>query len=558
MPVCIAGMHRSGTSMVAKALHEAGLDLGPVADLMPPAEENPEGFWEHLDFVELNESLLAAAGGGWDCPPPADVDWSGDRFADARRRAEAAIAGFAGREPWGWKDPRNALTLPFWQALLPGLKVVFVVRNPLEVALSLRRRNGFSFALGLTLWRVYAERVLAAAAPSDRVITHFDAYFGDAEPEVRRVAARLDLSPPAGRREPVAAAADDLKHHRLTVADLSEAAIDPSIIELYRALCAEAEWRDPLEAGAMATVGQRREIVARIGAAERRPTSLPRPSTLEAGVGRTDRLALELELLQIDRETYRQALAGREARVAELELALHVHEAARGDLEGKVAERDARIAERERKLVEAEAAFQRLTREVRTLRQTVLDQKAQLAEAERRLEMQDRHEREQRVMLASLHQQLFEKDAEVMGTLGAALARFAPGAPASIYYRQLLQKVRGLVAAHLPPGVPVLVATYGDDELLRLDGRPALPYPQGDGGVAADYTSVDGTIAIAQLEHQRAQGAGFLIVPSPAQPWLARHAEIQRYLEARFPAIVQEQGSCTIYDLRAPVPAASA
>ena len=36
MPLCVTGMHRSGTSMVARLLNVCGLDLGPEADLLPP------------------------------------------------------------------------------------------------------------------------------------------------------------------------------------------------------------------------------------------------------------------------------------------------------------------------------------------------------------------------------------------------------------------------------------------------------------------------------------------------------------------------------------------
>ena len=47
---------------------------------MPPAEENPEGFYEHLDFVRLNDEVLNAAGAGWDCPPPPEFDWGAAGF----------------------------------------------------------------------------------------------------------------------------------------------------------------------------------------------------------------------------------------------------------------------------------------------------------------------------------------------------------------------------------------------------------------------------------------------------------------------------------------------
>ena len=60
-PVAIVGMHRSGTSMVAKLLQQAGLFLGEEADLMPPAEENPEGFFEHLGFVRTDRADAPAS-----------------------------------------------------------------------------------------------------------------------------------------------------------------------------------------------------------------------------------------------------------------------------------------------------------------------------------------------------------------------------------------------------------------------------------------------------------------------------------------------------------------
>ena len=46
--VCVAGAHRSGTSMLARLLHSCGLYLGPDTDLMPGRADNPDGFWENL------------------------------------------------------------------------------------------------------------------------------------------------------------------------------------------------------------------------------------------------------------------------------------------------------------------------------------------------------------------------------------------------------------------------------------------------------------------------------------------------------------------------------
>ena len=170
-PVAIVGMHRSGTSMVAKLLMNAGLFLGPEEDLMPPAEENPEGFFEHLDFVRLNDEVLNAAGAGWDCPPPAGIDWTRAEFDPYRDRARRLAAKLSGEGRWGWKDPRSSVDLPFWRSALGPLQTIVVVRNPLEVVTSLHRRNGFSIALSLTLWRIYGERILEDTTPSDRMVT---------------------------------------------------------------------------------------------------------------------------------------------------------------------------------------------------------------------------------------------------------------------------------------------------------------------------------------------------------------------------------------------------
>ena len=69
MILCIAGMPRSGTSLVTQLLHRAGLDLGERQDLMPASENNTDGYWENLRFVHINDRLLTASGGTWFAPP---------------------------------------------------------------------------------------------------------------------------------------------------------------------------------------------------------------------------------------------------------------------------------------------------------------------------------------------------------------------------------------------------------------------------------------------------------------------------------------------------------
>ena len=105
-----------------------------------------------------------------------------------RLKARLLIERFDSANVWGWKDPRNSLTLPFWQDLLPGLKTLIVVRNPLEVAHSMKERNGTSYSFGLRLWEIYNRRVIEAASKQERLVTHYDLFFKDAESELRRIA----------------------------------------------------------------------------------------------------------------------------------------------------------------------------------------------------------------------------------------------------------------------------------------------------------------------------------------------------------------------------------
>jgi len=43
--------------------------------------------------------------------------------------------------PWGWKDPRNSFTIDFWLDFFPKAKIIHVYRNPIDVALSLKKRE---------------------------------------------------------------------------------------------------------------------------------------------------------------------------------------------------------------------------------------------------------------------------------------------------------------------------------------------------------------------------------------------------------------------------------
>ncbi|MDQ3696166.1 MAG: sulfotransferase [Chloroflexota bacterium] len=491
MPVCITGMHRSGTSMVAKVLRDSGLYIGSDADIMPAADENPEGFWENVKFVELNDELLARLGGGWDCPPPAACDWSSPALTALRPAARTLIAEFSDHERWGWKDPRTSFTLPFWQSLLGDMRIVVVLRNPLEVARSLRARNGFSYALGLTLWRLTYQRLIAAVPAADRVVTHYDAFFARPEVEYQRLVAGLGMAPrpdvsDAFRRDNT----ERLRHHRFTSDSLADGTVDATIHDLYQSLCREAEWTD--------TAG---------------PVDFPRagPSgrdlgafdTIAAGIGGTNRLTIENGAL-------RQAL-----------------DEARRDYRRETTRRD---------------------REVNRLQAATAER---LAIAETRVKAAHIYEDDMRQLLTSAHQQLTYRDSEVMATLGLVLARHSPGAPAAIYYRQLLERVKAAVVALLPAGAPVAVSSLGDDAMLKLDGRQAWHFPaKEEAGRDLAYVAADTDHLLSHLEVLRGQGAQYLVMPASSWSWAAQLPKLNDTIEAQYAIMTGHETVCKLYDLR--------
>ena len=191
MPICVVGMHRSGTSVTARVLSQLGVDLGPEETLLEAdAEDNPRGYWEQRGILALNDELLERLGGPWTDPPRLREGWHlSSRLDDLRRRADALLESTFGDGPWGWKDPRCSLTLPFWRSVAPAMRVVVCVRHPLEVAESWARRGpGFDAGYALELWIEHTARALIDSEGLPRLVIHHQDFFRDLDGQIARLA----------------------------------------------------------------------------------------------------------------------------------------------------------------------------------------------------------------------------------------------------------------------------------------------------------------------------------------------------------------------------------
>jgi hypothetical protein len=216
--ICVTGMHRSGTSLGARALEALGVWFGAPALLLEAGSDNQAGYWESRPLKELNEDLLAHLGGSWDSPPVLATGWEQDPSLDEFRAvARQQLAEVFGTAPTataiGWKDPRLSLLLAFWHSVTPIEAVVVLVRDPAEVAGSLSARNGIGPTQAHLLWLRYLLAITLGQV--DHVVIDYQGFFDDLDGTLLRMAERLSLPAPTDvTREVVRAHFDpSLRHH---------------------------------------------------------------------------------------------------------------------------------------------------------------------------------------------------------------------------------------------------------------------------------------------------------------------------------------------------------
>ena len=101
---------------------------------------------------------------------------SSDYYSHLKR---ALFSFTRGHQPWVLKDPRLCITLKTWKKLLIDRSdvfptILFTYRNPLEVALSLKRRKINQVAAlshGLRLWIWYNHMAIMNSHEFCRVVT---------------------------------------------------------------------------------------------------------------------------------------------------------------------------------------------------------------------------------------------------------------------------------------------------------------------------------------------------------------------------------------------------
>jgi hypothetical protein len=157
--IIVTGAGRSGTSAVARVLHESGVSMG--TNLAAPSDANADGFYEDWGALWLNERILRDCGVGDRWRPERWPSRATVRAAARGHRDE--MAALVANATDGWKDPRFSITLEAWLPLLPSrTKLIVCLRSPAAYAESVVRVYGLvDRAAAERQWARHYQRLLA-------------------------------------------------------------------------------------------------------------------------------------------------------------------------------------------------------------------------------------------------------------------------------------------------------------------------------------------------------------------------------------------------------------
>lgn len=248
--ILILGMHRSGTSALARVVNLLGAEIG--ARLIPPGFDNPTGFWESKSAVEIDEQLLRDLGRTWYDMREMPSGWmetaaAGRALGSAQEFIRSELGGSA---LCALKDPRVCLVAPLWikafESLGYEVRCLFIVRNPQEVVESLHRRNDWPRSPLYLMWVQYLLKAEAATQRYRRTMVSYDALLDDWRGCMARVATDLGLTWSA-QMDAAAPAIDTFldgnqRHHRAlsdAEADLQGSNATPTLVRSLYAACIE-------------------------------------------------------------------------------------------------------------------------------------------------------------------------------------------------------------------------------------------------------------------------------------------------------------------------------
>lgn len=195
----VLGMHRSGTSLLGSLVQALGIDFGDR--LLPGDQNNPPGYFEDRDCVDIQERMLIAMGAPWHGDngmlPFASRWWKDPQLAPLVGELEVWIDTRLRRNipVWGLKDPRTTRFIPMWNDLLArrGIKPRYLlsVRDPAEVVGSIVSRDHTPGSRALRTWLRYNRDALVDAGADLAGVFVYADWFQNGASAMQRLACTL-------------------------------------------------------------------------------------------------------------------------------------------------------------------------------------------------------------------------------------------------------------------------------------------------------------------------------------------------------------------------------
>lgn len=406
----VVGMHRSGTSAMTRTLSLLGAAL--PKGVMLAHEDNPSGFWEPQRITDLNDEILQALDSEWDDVfsfRPKQYLSNFDQYY-VGRAVELLEEEFDGAELIVLKDPRISVLTTFWNRALEeagfSTHYIIMVRNPLEVAESLRTRDFFPREKSLLLWSSYMIAVDRDTRAHSRTFVSFEQMLHDWHAVRDRI--QLDTGMPFPRDTAAAAIEIDrfldrgLRHHLSRPDDLySRADVSEEVKALFRIFTGACEGAE-VDEGTIEKIRAELEVIdAVVGPVvadlKSRARSLTKEiADLHTACGREiehakglieerDRLAAEVEAKSLAASELTNRIAALEAErdnlASEFEIRATQLAAERDGVVALADERQAEAARISKRLEAAEANAESVRAELRNLsrkHESILAERAKL------------------------------------------------------------------------------------------------------------------------------------------------------------------------------------
>jgi O-antigen biosynthesis protein len=417
----VLGVHRGGTSAIARALVTLGISLGN--NLMPGVPENNErGFWEDLDLVSLNEEVLLCLNETWHSIRFFDEELIRDPRIEALVSKGASLLGSKvdADAAFGFKDPRSSRLLFFWKRVFEAAELapryVVAVRNPLSVADSLAKRDQFSPEKAYLIWLLHMLSAVHETHGSPRVAVDYDLLLKSPTDQLARIQRAFQLpdsSSDAVERYVGDFLSDGLRHSTYDERDLQNDPRVPALVRRLYAILHRLAYDEASPKGnkvlreAKKLLSEANELAPMLSLAER-------------AIREVDAFARVVDNRDRELREYQKVVDNREAHIQELSAQLAARDQRLSQSKHVLAARDTEVAEYKKVVANREDHIRdlgvRLTEQEQRLAQqdrTVAARDTEIAEYQKIVANREEHIQHLGVRLAEQEQRLAQQDRTV-------------------------------------------------------------------------------------------------------------------------------------------------